>query len=258
MPTAELSLSDDQLQRLGLRIVAARQERGLTREALSQATQVSLATLARMESGHGGVGLRHLMAVADYLGLPVLAASPANPPAVDLPLHPLHVDDEPVQEALEEAARLACERLDRLFPGAKPESRGISSNFQGLLVHHLAAMLSGEPAAAERPRLTPLVYTDDLLGREYRLKEGAAGFLVRWEGTERVLEEGRFRLARSATDLYTSWPAAAQAVRDYLHREGHLPGPVKIISGWWSEGGAGVRFTPPVAGDPSEPSPPAA
>lgn len=237
---------ESQLTELGNRISLQRRSRGLSIEDVAKGTRVSMPTIARIEVGNGGVGTKNLLAVMNFVGLPPL---PEDSPAMrqdELPLHPLHMDNEAVQTAIEEAAKLACDRLDELFPDARAEVDGISSEFQGLLVKHLSAMLRGQPhyRLSYQSNLKPLVYSDVDLGREFSLAEGADGFLVRLVNTPRVLEDGAFRLAHRVGDLYTSWEFAAAAVKQYIEREGHLPGPVRIVSGWWSDGETGVRFTP--------------
>lgn len=234
------------LQRLGMAVARARNEKGMTVEALSRASRVSGLTVSRIEAGYGGVGAKNLLAVLQALDLNPLAAVVDALPSEELPAHSLHLDNEVVQEAIEDAARDACQRLGELFPGNRPEVDGISSNFQGLLVQHLSAMLRGQQAAniGHLVSLTSLVYSDDQLGREYSLAEGANGYLVRLTGTDKVLDEGRFRRARAVRDMYTTWDAAAAAVRKYVETEGHLPGPVRIVSGWWArEESGGVRFS---------------
>lgn len=249
MLTQQDDVLESQLTELGNRIAVQRRSRGLTVEDVTKGTRVSMQTIARIEGGNGGVGTKNLLAVMNFVGLPPL---PEDSPVMrqeELPLHPLHLDSEVVQTAIEEAAKLACERLDELFPGARAEVDGISSEFQGLLVKHLAAMLRGQPhyRLSHQSNLKPLVYSDVDLGREFALAEGAEGFLVRLVNTPRVLEDGAFRLAHRVRDMYTKWEFAAQAVKQYIDREGHLPGPVRIVSGWWSDGETGVRFTPRTA-----------
>lgn len=240
---------ESQLNELGNRISAQRRSRGLSIEDVAKATGVSMATITRIEIGNGGVGTKNLLAVMNFVDLPPL---PDDSPVMrqdTLPLHPLHMEQEVVQTAIEEAAKLACDRLDELFPGERPEVEGISSEFQGLLVKHLSAMLRGQPhyRLSYQSNLKQLVYSDVDLGREFSLAEGAQGFLVRLVDTPRVLEDGAFRLAHRVSDMYTSWEYAALAVKQFIEREGHLPGPVRIVSGWWSDGETGVRFTPPAS-----------
>ena len=247
MQTDESAI-EEQLKALGNRVAVTRRSAKMSLEDLRDATGVSVATIQRIEDGNGGVGSRNLLAVMNRLSI-----SPADgfSLALDqesLPAHTRHLDDEDVKEAIEDAARAACDRLGELFPGARAEVDGISSNFQGMLVEHLSAMLCGQPAyrPSHHVPLKELVYSDAMLGREYSLKDGAHGFLVRLIGTNKFLEYGRFRRVQRAADMYTSWEAAAAAVRQYVKWSGdHLPGPVRIVSGWWSEGETGARFTPP-------------
>ncbi|KWA84110.1 hypothetical protein WL29_22355 [Burkholderia ubonensis] len=247
--STEDDVLEQQLAELGNRIAAQRRSRGLSVEDVAKATRVSVPTIARIEGGNGGVGSKNLLAVMNYVGLPPVPDDSPVLRQAELPLHPLHIENEVVQEAIEEAAQLACRRLDELFPGARKESEGISSNFQGLLVQHLSAMLRGQPhyRLSYSAELKQLVYSDVDLGNEYSLKDGAQGYLVRLLDTQKVLEDRKFRLAHRVRDMYTSWEYAAAAVRDYIETEGHLPGPVRIVPGWWSEGETGVRFTAPAA-----------
>jgi len=237
---------EEKLRQLGDAVARARADKGLTVDALARASRVSALTVSRIEAGFGGVGAKNLLAVLDALELNPLAAVVDALPADELPLHSLHLDNPVVQEAIEDAARDACQRLDELFPGNKPELDGLSSNFQGLLVQHLSAMLCGRQAAniGHLVTLKSLVYSDSLLGRQYSLAEGADGYLVRLNDTDKVLDENRFRRARACQDMYTTWDAAAAAVRKYVETQGHLPGPVSIVSGWWArEESGGVRFS---------------
>jgi transcriptional regulator with XRE-family HTH domain len=247
---SQIPLEDDtdleqQLKMLGTRLQLARSKANLSIDELAKATRVSPLTLSRMEAGNGGVGSRNLMAVLSYHGMSLDDFSRVVDQE-DLPLHAICLEDEKVSEVIEEAARAAIEKLDELFPGNRPEVDGISSNAQGLLVEQIKALLKGQShyTPSYLTYLKPLVYSDSILGREYSKKQGAGGYLVRLVGTDRVLEDGRFRLARKATDMYSSWEAAAAAVRKFVNEEGHLPGPVRIVSGWWTGEDRGVRFTP--------------
>ena len=234
---------DTQLQDLAARIRAARQQANLSVDELSGATKVSVSTILRMEAGNGGVGLHNLMAVLAHLGLS-LVGYPAVEDQDQLPIHPLHLDSPEVTDIIESAVSNLCDELGQLFPDAKPDLDGISSNFQGLLVDHVKAMLTGEMhhRVSHHVALKPLVYSERILGREYSLKAGADGYLVRLLGTDKVLEDGRFRPARKVSDMYTSWDTASAAVRSYVEKEEHLPGPVRIVSGWFGDDGEGVQF----------------
>jgi transcriptional regulator with XRE-family HTH domain len=251
----DVSALEQQLIDLGNRVTSARAKAGLSQAELADAAGVSLLTVMRIEDGNGGVGSRNLLAVARRLDIS-LDPFPAVESQGSLPLYEMHLDDETVDGAVEEAIKLACEHLDEtLFPDARAEVDGLSSNFQVLLKEHMRALLRGE--TAYRPPylmpLKPLVYSDEMLGREYSLKPGADGYLVRLEGTQRVLDGGRFRLARKAGDMYTSWDAAAKAVKDFVSQQGHLPGPVRIVSGWLNRASeTGVRFSAPAESPAAE------
>lgn len=241
---------EQKLKQLGGAVFRARFDKSMTVEAVARASRVSEVTVSRIEAGYGGVGSKNLMAVLQVLDLNPLAGLAGSLPSDELPMHSLHLDHPKVQEAIEDAAKAACERLDELFPGNRPEVDGISSNFQGLLVAHLSAMLCGrQDASASHPvMLKGLVYSNALLGREYVLADDADGYLVRLLGTDKVLDDNRFRRARAAQDLYTSWDSAADAVRKHIETVGHLPGPLRIVSGWLArDEAAGVRFSAPGA-----------
>jgi XRE family aerobic/anaerobic benzoate catabolism transcriptional regulator len=61
------------LAQLGARVRQARERRGLTRRALSDASRVSERHLAGLEAGHGNMSVLLLRQVADSLGVPVAA-----------------------------------------------------------------------------------------------------------------------------------------------------------------------------------------
>lgn len=240
---------EQNLRHLGEAVTRARAAKGMTVADLARVSGVGAGTVTRIETGYGGTGARNLLAVLHALDLDPLSYIADSAPAEELPLHPLHIDNPEVQEAIEDAVRDACHRLDELFPSVSKEVEGIGSNFQGLLVQHVTAMLCGRQGAnpGHLVQMHTLLYSDDLLGREYSLAEGADGYLVRLTGTDKVLENGRFRLVRSVNDLYSSWDSAAAAVRKYIETQGHLPGPVRITSGWLArEEDGGARFSAPV------------
>lgn len=237
---------EENLRQLGEAVSRARAAKGMSVADLAKLTRVGAGTVTRIEAGSGGTGTGNLLAVLHALDLDPLSYLASSMPADELPLHSLHVDNPAVQEAIEEAVRDACSRLDELFPGVSSEVEGIGSNFQRMLAQHVAAMLCGRQAAkpGHLVQLNNLLYSDDQLGREYALAEGADGYLVRLTGTDKILEDGRFRQVRSVSDLYSSWESAAAAVRKYVETQGHLPGPCRITSGWLAkEENGGVRFS---------------
>lgn len=58
-------------------------------------------------------------------------------------MYPRSVEDEDVQLAIDEAVEAALDRLDELLPGKNSESEGINSNFRGVLVEQITAMMTG-------------------------------------------------------------------------------------------------------------------
>lgn len=112
-------------------------------------------------------------------------------------LYPLHVDSASVQAAAQAAVSAACAELDILFPGAKPEVNGISSNFAGLLEDHIKAMLTGKTGytPSHLVELPVLLATDHVFGKPFDLpKEQGCGYMVVDETAKRVLSaySGRF------------------------------------------------------------------
>lgn len=229
-----MSTSDSELAALGRLIAEARNAQGLTQGQLAEQAGVGLQTVVRIEQGNAGVGVGHVASVLRCLKLPLHQGVVSAP---TLPLHPRHIEDPDVQEVLDQAVQAACEALDRLFPGQPPEVRGVSSNFAGQLRSHMAAMLTGEPGyqATHRVALNKLLYCDADFGPQVRLSAEADGYLAWREGTDEVLEGGRFRVMTKVEDLYTSREAAIEALRKYLAGEGELPGPVRVVPGKFCE-----------------------
>ena len=64
------------------------------------------------------------------------------------------IEDPEVQQAIEAAARAACEGLDETFPGH--DAGGITSDFHGLLVDAIAKMLTGQSLPGLRSHSTVL------------------------------------------------------------------------------------------------------
>ena len=104
-------------------------------------------------------------------------SAPARPS-----LYARHVNDADVDKVVEDAVRLACRELDSLFPGVAPDGgRGVSSNFQGLLVEHVKAMLTGKNHAqrSHHTELPALLADDRVFGASFALPEvRGAGYMV--------------------------------------------------------------------------------
>lgn len=121
-------------------------------------------------------------------------------------VHPIHIDDAEVEKAIERAVASACFELDMIFPDAPPETKGISSEFQGLLREHVRAMLTGKPAAnkSTRTHLPVLLASDNVFGEHFDLPaEQGAGYLAFNPVTREVLSaySGKFVKAARLPDV---------------------------------------------------------
>ena len=170
-------------------------------------------------------------------------------------LYPIHVDSAPVQRAVEAAVRAACDELDVLFPGAKPEVNGVSSNFAGLLEAHIKALLTGKSGytPSHLVSLPVLLATDHVFGKAYSLPdEQGCGYMVVDDTEHRVLSaySGRFLHALQKTGdsdrvatkrgqdvdvLFATHEAAVLGALAALEEEGAAPvdRKIRIVTGVW-------------------------
>jgi hypothetical protein len=113
----------------------------------------------------------------------------------------LHIDDPEVEQVVDEAVSLLCRELDSLFPGAAPDGgRGISSNFQGLMVEHVKAMLTGKNQArrSHHTHLPVLLADDNVFGQPFELpKVQGAGYVVVSPKSNEVLNGYNDRFVRA-------------------------------------------------------------
>lgn len=227
----------------GKAIQAEREHRGWSRETLAQRAGVGLQTLVRLENGSPGTSVGNLTAVLYALDMNLEVHAPASP-AERLPLHPLNLDSDQVGCVLRAAVSAACNKLDELFPGAKPEVNGICSNFAGLLEEHLRAMLEGNPQA-RRTSLTALPvlgYSERTFGSSRVLPRDADGWLVRVKDRNLFLEPSNryvglasaYRRLTGITDLYSSWDAAVRCALCAIEDQGHPEGALEIVPGRWA------------------------
>ena len=152
-----------------------------------------------------------------------MALAQAQVPRGAQPLHAKCVDDADVDAVVEQAAKAACEILDELLSQYGPaETKGIGSNFQGLLADHLRAMLTGAEHANKgyRTKLNPLFVRWDSFGRHAIPKGLLQGVTLmrpsaKYGELDTFFNAGRFRpLAQViAAELYTS---SESAVKDYV------------------------------------------
>ena len=149
------------------------------------------------------------------------------------PLYARRVDDSDVDAAVEEAVSAACDVLDGLFgQEGSPETRGISSNFQGLLADHIRAMLCGFEHAnkTHTTPLNPLLARWDSFGRHVHTKTPQQGVTL-MRPAQRVSEsdlfysEGQFVEVQKINvgGLFTSSEAAVKDYLAYLRRRGESP-----------------------------------
>lgn len=219
------------IERLGETVREARNEEGWSQTELAKKADVGLQTVVRIEAGNGGVSADNLRKVLDALRLlvplPIIQAYKEKPA-----LHPVHIDSDQVDEVVHSAVSAACNELDALFPGAKPEVDGVSTDFAGLLEAHIRAMLCGELASMRfRSRPRKLVWQDADFGHPFTLPRGAQGYLVVLPSSGEVLEPSNsyqgmllsaFRPPVRCTDLFSSWESAARGIAQYLTDCGNL------------------------------------
>jgi hypothetical protein len=97
-------------------------------------------------------------------------------------LYAMHVDDKEVEQVIDDAVHALCRELDSLFPGAAPDGgKGVGSNFQGLMVEHVKAMLTGKNQArrSHHTHLPVLLADDNAFGQPFSLPEvQGAGYVV--------------------------------------------------------------------------------
>lgn len=143
------------------------------------------------------------------------------------PLYARMIDEADVDDVIERAVSAACDVLDELFPDAPKESRGIGSNFQGVLGDHIRAMLTGLEArhSNHSTYLNALLGRWDSFGRLPNAAHSARiGYTVAKPG-ERHDQPALFLNAGSMVpleklspgDLYTSVEACAQAAMRWMH-----------------------------------------
>jgi transcriptional regulator with XRE-family HTH domain len=216
------------VQALGKRIRLARQAQGLSLAALADQAEVGLQTLLRIENGAEGSAIANVEKVMHALGLELEV--PFDAPTSGLPLRELHIDSANVDEALEEATRAALAVLDALIATSTPEHDGITSNFQGQLKAHLSAMLCGQSGATQQVALPVLLYSGTCVGGPRRGPDRNAGWVLALQGTDKVLQDGKLLSLRDEDlDPWSSRAAALEAVRLWVERYGHLPGPVEAV-----------------------------
>lgn len=162
-------------------------------------------------------------------GIHLLAATEA----AMVPLYAQDVDEPDIRAAIEAAADLATKRLDELFPSTPPERGGISSNFQGLLVEHLTAMLTGREASRQSyaRSLTPLFGDWRTFGRPpvAGAQEGFTLLAVpaRLDGEQTFYDDDKKSFVPLAElnvgALFTSGEVAVKAGFEWLRSEGLSP-----------------------------------
>lgn len=220
-----------QMEELGRQVKNAREFRRLSREMVARQADIGVMTLVRIEAGNPAVSVLNLHKVLRVLGLPQSLAPTNLPTADDLPRQAKHLASNDTDEALEQAVSAACSVLDEWLAVKHPERDGISSNFQGQLREHLAAMLCGRPGAVRPVRLKRIVYSDDFLGGPLYVEDPACqGWALRIRGESTVIQDNHvIELKSTGFDPYTSRAFALAALRSFVETEGHPPGPVDAV-----------------------------
>lgn len=221
----------EQMKELGGRIKQAREFRRLTLATLARQADIGMMTLVRIEDGNPAVGMLNLHKVLRVLGLPQSLVPPNMPAADDLPRQPRHLASKETDQAIEDAVRAACALLDSWLQVKHPERDGISSNFQGQLREHVAAMLCGKPGSTQSVQLKRLVYSDDFVGGPmFCDDEACQGWALRVRGEPTVLQGSKtLELRQSGFDPYSTRADALKALRKYVEKVGHPPGPVDAV-----------------------------
>jgi len=110
---------DDFLARVGMRVRAARTNRGMSRKSLAQSSGVSERYLAQLESGHGNVSILLLRQIATAVKMPIEVLARSSPDA-----HPEAAAAAAWIESLSDAeAQRALRVLRREFPEVPVEER---------------------------------------------------------------------------------------------------------------------------------------
>lgn len=172
-------------------------------------------------------------------------------------LYPIHVESPEVQSVVQAAVMAACSELDTLFPGAKAEVNGVSSNFAGLLEEHMKALLRGLPGHVHTTlvELNPLLADDTVFGQPFELPQvQGCGYMAVDDVDGKVLSaySGRFiniikpvswnkpqvvRHEEEADVLFHSHEAAVKAALAALKEEDYSPADrkVRIVAAAWDE-----------------------
>jgi hypothetical protein len=126
------------------------------------------------------------------------------------------INNESVSEAIEEAAKAACERLDIAFPGL--EKSGITSNFQGALVECLRKMVAGIDPTGSNTQLPTLVFLRTHFGDPSQHLGHTEGFAFMRKHDESVLSmyNKLTRVTRDDFIAYTSFEYAYTNGVEYL------------------------------------------
>jgi len=136
---------------------------------------------------------------------------------------------EEAQVIVEAAVDTLCNTLDVEFPGADSSSPGITSNFQGLLVKHVAAMLQGKPSYKVQTQVT----LPELVGPE-ELARHRDGLWRRLNSVKDTLREAKNMhlqnndpdLDAELRDIVTNWSdrhdAMAEKWNTFVKKYGKL------------------------------------
>ena len=144
----------------------------------------------------------------------------------------VHVSDERVQRAVEQATRAACGVLDEMFPGG--DARGISSTFQGRLEEVLKTMLNGRDpnsTSMRAPGMNRLALADQDFGSNaeshfaYYVVRVADGWVLDRAGKEFVKPVQE----EENVDAYERFDAAVLGAIACMKTMGLSAGEIKVV-----------------------------
>lgn len=131
-----------------------------------------------------------------------------------------HIRDAEIEQAVDAAARQACEMLDELFPGR--DAGGITSDFQqalgGVMKHMLLGRSMLDEMRGRTVTLPVLAVGDAFYGNPFR--RGDAFLITKTDEQQRVValdvHDGGFKPLDAVASAWDTYEAAAHHATGYL------------------------------------------